>query len=581
MTPFPPDLIERYKALGAWGDETVWQRFIANCHATPDRDAVLDDPRRPAFTAGTPKRLTYRDLAGSADRLAAILSADGFEKDDVIVVQLPNIAEQIELYLAAARLGLIISPIPIQYRHKEIADILEISGATACFTTPDFKGFDHADLFLTGLPDPPSRVYAWGRSRNPRAIDLEARLAESAQGRGGAIGTAAQVSPDEIFSICWTSGTEAKPKGVPRTHNNWMTTGKGIVAGGRLRDGCRLLNPFPTVNMASIGGIWMPWLVTGGTFVLHHPFDLDGFLDQLQTERINYTVVAPALLNRIARDRELLASLDLGELDGVGTGSAPPDAWMMKVFEDGFGVAVTNYFGSNEGVSLTSGIDDVADPESRARFFPRAGRRRFAWRNPAMNWSETKLLDVETGAEVEEPGRVGELFIRGPSVFPGYFRRGTVIRDVFDDEGYYPSGDLFEIAEDESGPRFYRFVGRKREIIVRGGMNISPVELDTVLSRHPLLKDAAVAGYPDDRLGERICAYVVPEDGAEIDLKSIAEFLAGQGLARYKFPERLQILEALPRNPLNKIVRSELARAGTGRRQAASDARTTPSSISR
>ncbi|MCY4237540.1 MAG: class I adenylate-forming enzyme family protein [Rhodospirillaceae bacterium] len=563
MTPFLPDVIERYRALGAWGDETVWQRFIANCQAMPERDAVIDDPRRPTFTVGTPKRLTYRDLAEAADRLAAVLVSDGFEKDDVIVVQLPNVAEQIELYLAAAKLGLVISPIPIQYRHKEIADVLEISGATACFTTSNFKGFDHVEFFLTRPSGPPVRVYAWGCSRNPGAIDLEARLAERAQGQEGESVKAAQVSPDEIFSICWTSGTEAKPKGVPRTHNNWMTTGKGIVAGGRLRDGCRLLNPFPTVNMASIGGIWMPWLITCGTFVLHHPFDLDGFLDQLKSEHINYTVVAPALLNRIARDKKLLASLDLGELDGIGTGSAPPDAWMMRVFERELNVTVTNFFGSNEGVSLTSGIDDVADPEARARFFPRAGHSRFAWRNPAMNWSETKLLNVETGKEIDEPGRVGELIIRGPSVFPGYFRRGTVIRDVFDDEGYYSSGDLFEIAEDASGPRYYRFVGRKREMIIRGGMNISPLELDSLLSKHPLLKDAAVAGYPDDRLGERVCAYVVPEEGAEISLESLAEFLTEQGLAQYKFPERLQILEALPRSPLNKIVRRKLTSTST------------------
>jgi len=472
MTPFLPEVNGRYRALGAWGDETVWQRFIANCQATPERDAVIDDPRRPTFTIGVPKRLTYRHLAEAADRLAAILALDGFEKDDVIVVQLPNVAEQIELYLAAAKLGLVISPIPIQYRHKEIADVLEISGATACFTTPNFKGFDHVEFFLTNLSGPPLRVYTWGRSRNPRAIDLEARLAERAQGQDGENVKAAQVSPDEIFSVCWTSGTEAKPKGVPRTHNNWMTTGKGVVAGGRLRDGCRLLNPFPTVNMASIGGAWIPWLITCGTFVLHHPFDLEGFQDQLQTEHINYTVVAPALLNRIARDKKLLESLDLGELDGIGTGSAPPDAWMMRVFEREFNITVTNFFGSNEGVSLTSSIDDIADPEARARFFPRAGHSRFAWRNPAMNWSEIKLLNVETGKEIDEPGRAGELIIRGPSVFPGYFRRGTVIRDVFDDEGYYPSGDLFEIAEDASGPRYYRFVGRKREMIIRGGMNI-------------------------------------------------------------------------------------------------------------
>ena len=383
--------------------------------------------------------------------MASLLHHHGLGKDDIILVQLPNFAEQIELYLAAAKLGIIVSPIPVQYRWKEISDILDTISPSAIFTT-QVKAFDHAAFYLENLGDRDIPVFVFGQSSASGARTLDG---DSVSPSGDI--DAAEVSADEIYTICWTSGTESAPKGVPRTHNNWMTTGHGIVHGGGMKEGCCLLNPFPNVNMASIGGLFMPWLLTGGTYVLHHPFDLGVFLSQLGGEKVNYTVMAPALLNRVLADSDLLTDIDLSHLYGLGTGSAPPDAWMIEAFKSRHGVEVTNFFGSNEGVSLTAGAADVPDPEERARFFPRAGRDDFNWNNPSLNWSRTKLVDPETGAEIDAANQAGELFIRGPSVFPGYFRRGEIHTDVFDDDGYYPSGDLFEIIEDDGGPRFLSF----------------------------------------------------------------------------------------------------------------------------
>jgi non-ribosomal peptide synthetase component E (peptide arylation enzyme) len=151
------------------------------------------------------------------------------------------------------------------------------------------------------------------------------------------------------------------------------------------------------------------------------------------------------------------------------------------------------------------------------------------------------------------------LAVRGPSLFPGYYRKGAIDRSVFDSDGFFYSGDLFEIETEGDDPCYYHFVGRKKDLIIRGGMNISPVELDDLLSRHPKLLEAAVAGYPDEVMGERVCAFVVPKAGERFSFEEMTDFLNDVGIAPYKLPERLMVLNALPRNPLNKVLRHELA----------------------
>ncbi len=314
---------------------------------------------------------------------------------------------------------------------------------------------------------------------------------------------------------------------------------------------------FPAINVASIGGLFMTWLLTGGRLVLHMPFDLRVFVRQIAEEQVTYSVVAPALLARLLKDEELDPA-DLASLRSLGTGSAPPDPATMAAFQERFGIAITNFFGSNEGISLCASEWDIPDPVRRAAYFPRAGRPEYQWRNRVSNWSRTRLIDATSGEEITEPGHPGEMAIAGPTVFPGYYRAGALDRSCFTDDGYLMTGDLFEIAEEDGDPRYYRFVGRKKEIIIRGGMNVSPVEVESLLAMHPDLIEVAVAGVPDPELGERIGAFVVPRTDKAPTAQDLSAFLTERGLARYKHPERVVVLEALPRSPLNKVLRREL-----------------------
>jgi cyclohexanecarboxylate-CoA ligase len=231
---------------------------------------------------------------------------------------------------------------------------------------------------------------------------------------------------------------------------------------------------------------------------------------------------------------------------------------MIAGYQQRFGIEVINIFGSNEGVSLLSNAENAADPALRARLFPRWGRDEIRWPTPPPSVIHTRLVDPESGAEILEPGKPGEMQISGPTVFDGYFRAPQVTAQSFTTDGWFRTGDLFQIEGDAN--QFYRFVGRLKQIIIRGGVKIAPEELDTVLSAMPEVLEGAVTGYRDAVMGERICAVVVPRGAAQPTLDAVRAHFAAAGLAVFKRPERLEIVAQLPRNPVGKVIRSDLAK---------------------
>jgi acyl-CoA synthetase (AMP-forming)/AMP-acid ligase II len=350
---------------------------------------------------------------------------------------------------------------------------------------------------------------------------------------------------------------------VPRSHDLWTAIAIATVDGAGLRDGDVLLTPFPLVNMSGIGGMLVPWLLTGGVLVLHQPMSLPVFMQQIVTERVNYTVAPPVLLQLLLAKPEMLEGVDLSSIRTIGSGSAPLPPSMVKGWKDAHGIDIVNFFGSNEGIALVGGVEDIPDPEERARVFPRFGDgTATTWSNRVSRGLVTRLVDPVTGDDVTEPGTPGELLIGGPTVFHGYWRRQDLTAAAFSEDGLFRSGDLFQLEDD----RHLRFVGRARDLIVRGGMKIAPEELEALLMPHPKVADVAVVGIADERLdGEQIVtAVVVPTEGASIDLEELRRFLRDQGVAGYKEPRRLVVLDALPRNPLGKVLKRDLQAELTG-----------------
>ncbi len=557
MIALDEETIRRYRDNGWWQGLTLHDMFTLNADRYPDRLALVDAPNRAEFTVGDPVRWTYGQVRDRADRLAAALVAEGVGTGDVVVVQLPNVVELALVYLAAARIGAIVSPLPVQFRAHELRLTCSLLQPRVCIAATNVNGFDHVELLRSIRPGLPSIPAILALSTEPRRGERSlTQILETPSDTSSLDERTASTRASDVITICWTSGTEAEPKGVPRTHDLWTAIAWATTDGAELREGDVLLSPFPVVNMSGIGGMLVPWLQTAGTLALHQPMSLPVFLRQLVTERINYTVAPPVLLNLLLADRSTLEGVDLSSLRTIGSGSAPLSPAMVKGWKERHAIEVVNFFGSNEGVALVGGPRDIPDPEERARTFPRFGTPGLEWSNRVSRGLRTKLVDPRSGETISEPGQPGELLIAGPTVFGGYWRRDDLTEAAFDDEGYFRTGDLFQIEDDSH----YRFVGRARDLIIRGGMKIAPEEIEALLADHPKVADVAVVGIADPRMeGEQIVtAVVVPKAGETLELSELRAHLRGKGVAAYNEPRKLVVVDALPRNPLGKVLKREI-----------------------
>lgn len=547
--------IKEYTQKGWWGTDTILDLFLKNVNSIPNDIAVVDPPNRANWTFGSPQRLTYKTLDQLSSQLAGSLQKTGLGKDDILMVQLPNIVELAVIYLAAVRIGAIVSPLPIQFRTHELKTVMAIAEPKAFITTTNFNGFNHVSMVQSLQAETPSleTIIGQGSDLPEGVLSLDDMMNAPLTGQA----PHANVSANDIFTICWTSGTETEPKGVPRSHNHWIWIAYASVDGCEFEQGHSLLNPFPMINMAGIGGMFVPWLICAGKLVMHQPFDLQVFLGQIMVEKINYTVAPPALLNMLLMRPEVLEKVDLSSIKNIGSGSAPLSPWMVTKWQEEYKIPVINIFGSNEGASFTSGMKEFPDPAMRAQYFPRFGVPEFKWASRVASQMSTKLVDGD-GKAITEPGIPGEMAIKGPGIFSGYFKRPEVTARSFDKDGYFLTGDLFEIAGEPGNLNAYRFVGRAKDIIIRGGMNISAEEIEGLIIGHPAVAEVVCVGYPDERLGEINCAVVVTKPDQDVILEEIVAMLKQKDVAVYKLPEKLIKLDALPRNPVGKVLKRNI-----------------------
>jgi len=542
----------RIRALterGFWGQDSLHGLLAERVAQEPHALAVADQPDKMELTGMPPARLSFSDLDIASTALALQLLEHGIGPGSRIMVQLPNIVELVVCFYAASKLGAIISPLPVQYGAHEITQLSTTLQTTLFIGCPSFKGQSLIQTARDVLPRLP--VLAIGD-------DLEC-LASSVPLKGTrTLATYSRSLNDpanRVLTVCWTSGTTGTPKGVPRSANMWLATARATAEAGGYQRGDRLLNPFPLVNMAAIGGFLFAAAELGCGLILHHPLDPAVYLTQMQDEKIHFTIAPPALLNQLAAQPEFWQQFDFSTLRAVGSGSAPLSPAMIATFENDYQKPVINFYGSNEGLALFATPETVPSSEMRAAYFPRFGTPGLEWPGRCHHAVQSKVIDPDTGLEVDEPGAVGELCFAGATVFDGYF--GTEDTDVFTEDGFFLSGDLVEISA--APTHYYRIVGRCKDIINRGGMKISPAELDTLIESHPQVREAAVCAYADQALGERVCVCLVPKDADHPpSLKEVCGFLKAQGLAKFKLPEKISYLVALPRNPMGKVLRGDL-----------------------
>ena len=548
--------IQDFTDKGWWGNDTLYSLFQDALGQCADQEGLVDPENRLIITGDSPKRLTYQEIHETVERYAAIFYEQGLRKDDIAIIQLPNVVELPMVYLALSKLGIICSPVPMQYGAYEITSIISEVDPKAFISIQTFNGKSHAKKF--------SSIFVNGELNFSLGsldgfIDLhQCNPSEKSMSEQELYANENTSSANDIFTICWTSGTTGTPKGVPRSHNLWLPMANAAAFVSETEEGDTLLNPFPMINMASIGGFLFNWLLCKGKLIQHHPFDLNVFLAQISNEKVKYTIAPPAIMNMLLNSPSILDKQDFSSLRSIGCGGAPLSEWMVESFQNKYNLTVQNIFGSNEGATLLSARNEIENPNLRAKYFPRFGVEGLNWSNPVSKLIRTKLVDVETHEEIKESNRPGELLISGATVFDGYWNAPDANAEVFDDEGYFRTGDLFEISPDETQQKYYKFCGRCKDLIIRGGMNISPEELDNLLSSHPKLLEVAVTGYEDEILGEKVGVVAVLVEGETVSLEDIITFLEAKKIAKYKLPEDLRIIDVLPKNPVGKVLRREL-----------------------
>ncbi|MFB8277879.1 class I adenylate-forming enzyme family protein [Nocardia colli] len=556
-TCHPADTVREYLERGWWQPDTLPELFQRRVDAAPDAPAITDPANLAALTGAQPETLSWRELDERSGDLAAVLYRNGIRQGDAVAVLLPNSIALTATYFALWRLGAVATPMPASYRRHELSGIVAAADAKAIITAGELSGRELAREAL----EVAGTVFAFGPGVPDDAITLDGPVDTADRERLRFYVRGLTVSVNDRVTICWTSGTEAAPKGIPRCHGDWIAMAWGVQDGLHLTSESVLLNPFPMVNMAGFAASFLPWLLTGGHLVQHHPLDLPVFLGQIARHEVTHTSMPPALLTMLLHNEPLRASVDLSSLQRVGSGGAPLPPSVVRGWQDQLGIEVLNFFGSNEGVSLLGAPIDFPDPEIRAQYLPRYGAPGVRWSTRLAESTRVKLVDVVTRATVTEVGGIGELRLLGPAVFGGYLP-GTATSEPFDDDGFLCSGDVFELCGPDG--RYLRFVDRIKEIIIRGGMNIAPAEIEGLLADALGVADVAVVGYPDPVLGEKCCAFVVPAPDATVTLAALVDHLRAHEVASFKLPERLEIVESLPRNPVGKLLRRELRETLTG-----------------
>ena len=501
---------------------------------------VNEDPRRP-FVAFEDRRLTYAQVDAQADALAAALHELGIEAGDRIALTLPNWPEFVVSAFAAAKLGAVIVPLNPRFTPPELQYMLRHSESVAVVTAENWEGTDYLarfEQFLGVLPDlqyvlSVGEEDLWYDDRIHQFEDL----VSSGEGRPY---PRWEGSADEPFAILYTSGTMGKPKGVQLTHENLMANAALSADAVGLRPDDVVFGVNTLFNAFGIGTGVLGTMVAGASLVLHEGYDAAAALEIVKRERV--TVFHGVPTNFVLALNEAGGRSAGGTLrTGVVAGAPVPEDLVQRIQRELVpGIRVG--YGMTETGNLVS-VNTPDDPPGKQ--VATVGR--------PLPEVEIRIIDVDGSVLPVES--VGEVAVRGPGVMRGYYRQPGETAQVFTADGFFLTGDLGMV--DEEG--FVHLIGRRKEMIIRGGFNVYPREVEDRLHAHPAVLDVAVVGLPDEILGEVACACIVPVEGAIVTGEEIRDFCR-EVLADYKVPDLVRFLDSFPLTGSGKVRRVELSR---------------------
>ncbi|EHQ6672431.1 medium-chain fatty-acid--CoA ligase [Shigella flexneri] len=512
-----------YRQQGLWGDASLADYWQQTARAMPDKIAVVDNHGA---------SYTYSALDHAASCLANWMLAKGIESGDRIAFQLPGWCEFTVIYLACLKIGAVSVPLLPSWREAELVWVLNKCQAKMFFAPTLFKQTRPVDLILplqNQLPQLQQIVGVDKLAPATSSLSLSQIIADNIP-----LTTAITTHGDELAAVLFTSGTEGLPKGVMLTHNNILASERAYCARLNLTWLDVFMMPAPLGHATGfLHGVTAPFLI-GARSVLLDIFTPDACLALLEQQRctcmLGATPFVYDLLNLLEKQPADLSALRFFLCGGTTIPKKVARECQQR------SIKLLSVYGSTE----SSPHAVVNLDNSLSRFMHTDGY--------AAAGVEIKVVD--DARKTLPPGCEGEEASRGPNVFMGYFDEPELTARALDEEGWYYSGDLCRM--DEAG--YIKITGRKKDIIVRGGENISSREVEDILLQHPKIHDACVVAMPDERLGERSCAYVVLKaPHHSLSLEEMEAFFSRKRVAKYKYPEHIVVIEKLPRTASDKI----------------------------
>jgi len=505
-------------------NSTLYEELLTTIKQNPDKDAlVLKD-----------SRITYNQLGEKVDALAEGLYKLGIRKGDKVGLILPVCLENIYAFFALAKLGAPYVPMSPQLRAYEVKHLLGDSDAVAVITIGQMMGHSYVNMIKEIQPELPDlqNVIVFGEGAKGDSIRLADLMASETEPR-----TEERVNSTDLVGIMYTSGTTGHPKGAMHTHKQVLTQIEMTIDMFTPEDLSSMQNNFP---MFHHGGIVAPFifLLSGGKLVLSERFDPREALRLIEAERISFMVGAPItamiMLKLADTEKRDLSSL---RVFGMGGSLCPPE--LIRALKERFNCGVFNSLAITEvGFISTTKPDDPEYVQAHTTGLPVTG-------------VEVKIVD--DNRQKVPVGEPGEIACHSPLIMEGYYKRPKETAEVLDEEGWYYTGDIGRLDKDG----YLSIFDRKKDMIIRAGENIYPAEIERFLVTHPKIKMAAVIGVPSKVGGERVRAYILPEQGVDLTEVDVINYCRGQ-IATYKLPDEVRFVEDFPLSSLWKVQKYKL-----------------------
>jgi cyclohexanecarboxylate-CoA ligase len=521
------------RAAGYWIDKTMDEFLVESMRQAPDKTAIVAH----RVDRSASRRLTYRELGDMVARCAGALREMGVMPGDVVSVQLPNWWEFVVTAFACGRIGAVVNPLMPIFRERELRYMLGFAQSKVLIVPQMYRGFDHAAM-ATGLaPELPNL-------RHIVVVDSDAqhsfdgRMLQCAAPVTPTLDAAsAALQPDDVSVMVFTSGTTGDPKGVMHSSNTLLACLNALRGRFGLAPDDVLLCATPVGHMTGYAAVMMLAVRLGGTMVLQDVWDSARGVALMAEEAVTYTAASTPFLTDIC-DTVAAGAPRPQELRAFLCGGAPIPPTLIERAARELDLAVCSLWGMTEALSGT-----LTEPQ-------RAAEKSSTTDGRPLEGMEVLVADAH--GQSLPVGQTGRLLVRGAQVFLGYFKRPDL--PAYDADGWFDTGDLAYM--DAEG--YIRINGRTKDVLIRGGENVPVFEIESLLVAHPALAAAAVVGYPDRRLGERACAFVVLKPGASFNLAALQAHMAQSQVAKQYWPERVRVVEELPRTPTGKIQKFRL-----------------------